>query len=399
MVEEGPSQKQTPVVVQAAQQSTTVKLIVTIVLVLVLIALGFYGYAWASSSVGQQKLSDFRTSVAKYNPLTFYLESLETAKQTGQIWDTKTAEEEKKVGVKFQSFSAIGNKIVPAGSTLAFKYKFDVGEGVKGTVLDLGCELKEDSSSMLKSDPQLIPEKPEVYTDNPLSYSNILCQMETMADLEEDKIIKVDGKVGFTQENQRGSLRVYFTKDIINFGEKFFEKYAIEEDLPIRAIYNDEPVELGIGVSDENIQPIILAENYFQSVGISLRNRWDGKVKKVNSMTLSLPQEVKIDKTKSPASIICPFGNVESTGRGYVSYKAEQRFLDQIPEIGEDGEPYQRFFCWLEVDDSILGGSQYVQDQYSVSISYDYEFKAKTETVTIKSTGAIMEEETEGETA
>ncbi|MBU4501847.1 MAG: hypothetical protein KKA79_04590 [Nanoarchaeota archaeon] len=393
MAEEQPSKEPTPQVVTAAQkQSSPVKFIFTIVLILVLVVLIVYGVAWAGSDAGGLKLAELRVAADKYNPFTFYGEQLKKASEVGSVWQTESSTAEEKIGVKFDDFTIIGNKIVPAGSTLAFKYKFDVGEGVQELPLKLECSVKDEDVETSDSIEKLsiIPPEPKVSTDNPLSYSNIVCQMKTKKELSEEKELDVQGKVSFKHENQRGSLRVYFTDDTINMGEDFFDKYGIDEDLPIRSIYNQEPVELGLGVSDENIQPIIIGENYFPAVGISLRNRWDGKVTKITSMSLSLPKEISINKEDSPASTLCPFGETTSSTGEYKSYSADIAMLNQLPAFGKGigtKEPLEtsvRFFCWLKIDDAILGGSPYQQDQYSVSVSYDYEFQAKTVPVKIK---------------
>ncbi len=109
-------------------------------------------------------------------------------------------------------------------------------------------------------------------------------------------------------------------------------------------------------------------------------------------LNLYLPKEVRIDKEKSPASTLCPFGNPTSLGTDYIKYEAERGYLEKLGEFGKGTEAtlltYQRFFCWLEIDEGILGGAEYVQDKYSVDVSYEYEFSPRSETVTLKGIAA-----------
>lgn len=388
------AEQQTPVVVmQAEQKKSKGSTIVTIILIVVLVTFGFYGYSWASSDIGKQKISDFFYTVkTEYNPFYWYGEQLKGARsEFGQIWATESNATAEKVGIQFKAFEAVGSKIVPSGTPLAFRYKFDVGEGVNGIKPKLTCKLTDKSSKYI-SEEELIesktfrPENIEIFTENPLSYSNILCQVTTKK-RSEDRIITAEGAMSFPF-NQRGSLTVYFTKDMVNIGKKFFEAEGIKEKLPILAKYNNEPVELGIGVSDENIQPVIVGENQFPAVGISLKNRWNGRVTKVTEMSLILPKEVTIDKQNSPSSLLCPFGEPISIRDKYVKYQAEKTHLDQLSEFGRGvGETFEtaiRFFCWLEVDEGVLEGKPHTKKEYSADVSYEYEFQPRTETITLK---------------
>ena len=387
--------QQAPVVImQSGQKNSKGKTIFSIILIIILITLGFYGFFWASSDIGKQKLSDWKYTLSEYNPLTWYGEQLKTAGEIGRVWETDTKKDAEKVGIIFEAFEAVGSKIVPSGSLVAFKYKLDVGEGVRGTPLKLECNIKKDGKEITDLKPTIRPSEPKIYTDNPLSYSGILCQVNTKEE-KEDLTIIAEGKISFPYERQRGSLRVYFTKDTQNIGNKFFEKYGIKEKLPIRATYNNEPVELGIGVNDEGIQPIMVGDEYSElgisppKIGFSLKNKWAGKVTKVREINLYLPKEIKINKEFSPPSTKCPFGEPISSGEDYIKYKAKTEYLNQLMPFGkglkEVIRTYEEFYCWVEIDESILGGSLYVQDQYSIDISYDYEFQPKTETITLKS--------------
>ncbi len=401
-------QQQAPMVVMQAEQKTSKgRSIVTIVLVIVLVTLGFYGYSYAASDIGSQRLSSFWSSVkTTYNPFYFYSEQLQKAPETGNIWGTKSNKTAEKIGIKFQAFESIGGGILPSGAPIALRYKLDVGEGVNEVPLKLKCEIKKSSDkeyleaieeSIISSKEFLPTEEPRISTENPLSYSNVICQVTTK-EQPTDQIINTKGGITFPF-TQRNSLKVYFTKDTINIGNKFFEKEALKEKLPILPSYNNEPVELGIGVSDENIQPVVIGERQYPAVGISLKNRWDGKVTKIKTLDLILPEGVRIDKTRSKnPNILCPFDEPTSTGR-YVKYSAEEVYLSQVSQFGKDVEKtlaeiktYQRFFCWLEISDSILEGKPYNDKGYDVSVSYEYEFSPITQTVTLK--GSVAEEKT-----
>lgn len=372
------------------------KTLAWVVLIIVLATLAFYLISWSTSDVGRQKIADLRYAVStKYNPFYWYGEQLKKGQEIGRIWQTESNQTAEKVGAKFQSFESIGTRILPAGATLAFKYKLEVGEGVKDLKITPKCKITakdldgiEVTEDIKKSEPVIIPEAPKVSTDDPLSYANILCQVETKEDVDQDVTVTAEGKISFTQPRQRNSLRVYFTKDTENIGNKFFEVYGIAEKLPIKSTYSNEPVEIGIGVSDENIQPVIIEERYLPSIGISLSNRWDGRVTLIKEMNLYLPKEVTIDETKSPTSTLCPFKTATPSGTNYIKYESDENYLKKLEPFGRGVKEtlltYQRFFCWLNVNEDILGGAEYTQDQYSVDVTYEYEFQPKSVTVTLK---------------
>ena len=369
---------------------------VSVILIIVLVTLGFYGYSWASSDIGGQRLSSFWSSVSTtYNPFYFYGEQLKGAQTFGNIWATESNATAEKIGIKFQTFESIGGKILPSGASLALKYKLDVGEGVTDVPLKLKCDIKEDKDKEYTTEDAIVEqgsktflplEEPKVSTENPLSYSNILCQLNTKQQTA-DKIINARGIVTFPFK-QRNSLKVYFTKDTVNIGKKFFEKEELKEKFPILSKYSNEPVELGLGVSDENIQPVIIGEKQYPAVGISLKNRWDGRVTKINTMDLILPEGVKINKERSKSpNLLCPFDEGISTGK-YTKYSAKKDYLSQVLEfgkgVGQTLATYQRFFCLLEVSDTVLEGKPYNDKEYNVDVNYDYEFSPKIETITLK---------------
>lgn len=393
-------QQQTPVLVmQAEQKKSKANTIVSIILIIVLVTLSFYGYSWVTSDVGKQKLSSLWSSVSTtYNPFAWYGEQLKGAKEVGSVWETKppnaTAE---KTGIKFQSFETTGNKIVPSGTPIAFRYNLDVGEGVNNIPVTLSCAIKGKDDKSLKEEEiieegskEYIPDAtPYVSYEDPLSYSNIVCQANTKQS-PKDRIITAEGKISFPF-SQRGSLKVYFTKDPTYTGKKFFEKHQLKETLPIKATYNNEPVELGLGVSKENTQPVIAGiPRYASQIGISLKNRWDGRVTKVTELDIILPKGVDINRKTSPPSLKCPFGESKVMKEKYTRYSAEPKYLEQVPVfgkgIGETLETYYSFECWLDIDESVLEGNPYIDKEYSASVKYEYEFQPKTETMTLKGT-------------
>lgn len=387
-------QQQTPVMVmQAEQKKSKSNTIISIILIIVLVTLGFYGYFWATSDVGRQKLSDFSSTIRAYNPATWYGEQLKEAKEVGSVWETKSNATAEKIGIKFQSFETVGNKIVPSGTPIGFRYNLDVGAGVNEIPVTLSCNIKakdklKEEEIIEEGSKEYIPEEtPIISSEDPLSYSNIVCQANTKQ-TQKDMIITAEGKISFPF-SQRGSLKVYFTEDPAYIGSKFFEKYQLKETLPIRATYNNEPVELGIGVSKENTQPVIAGNpRYSSQIGISLKNRWDGRVTKVTGLDIILPKGVEIKRQTSPQSLRCPFGEPAAIKDKYTRYSAGTQYLEQVPVfgkgIGETLETSFSFDCWLDIDESVLEGNPYIDKEYSASVKYEYEFQPKTETMTLK---------------
>ncbi len=370
---------------------------VSVILIIVLVTLGFYGFSWASSDIGGQKLSSFWYSVkTTYNPFYWYGEQLKGAQSFGDVLSTEQNKTAEKIGIKFQAFESIGGKIIPSGAPIALNYKLDVGEGVNNVPLTLECRFKGERDDKYSDTVERTiidqeskkfqpTEKPIISIENPLSYSNIICQALSQKQ-SSDKIIIAEGTISFPIEHQRNSLKVYFTKDTTNIGKKFFEKEGLKEKLPILSKYNNEPIELGIGVSDENIQPVII--DHYPAIKITLKNSWDGKVTKIKSLDLILPQGVSIDKERNAnPHILCPFDEFTSTGK-YVRYSAKESYLAQIPEFGKgletQLETYKKVFCYLKIEDSILEGKPYNDKGYNVDISYEYKLSPRTETITLK---------------
>ncbi len=389
-----------------SSKKSPIKIVTIFVLVLVVIALGFYGFAWISSPKGKFMIA--QASEKFKAVLEWYPTQLQRAQEVGNVWKTSKNDTAEKVGIIFNGLDVVGNRIIPAGSIAVLRYDLDVGVGVNKIPLDLECNVDTPSEVKLKDlvkKIQIIPPKPVVSTDDPSSYSDIHCRIDTKK-IPRDLMMDVEGKISFPVEKQRSSIPVYFASKNELSGKDFFEKMGIPEKYPIRAKYNNEPVELGIGVSTENVQPVKVGDDIVSpSIGISLRNSWNGRVTEIREMNLFLPKGVKINKKYSPKDILCPFGDPIPTALGTrVKYSADPAELAKIPGFGkgvnwtklnEEGikmetlRTYHSFFCWLEVDENILQGSSYVLKDYMVDISYTYESDTKSETVMIKSFNLI----------
>ncbi len=382
---------------QPSKKRSGLGIILTISILFMLVFGGLYAYYYLTSPGGQRFLGGVATT---YEGVQRFFVDLfvQKPREVGTIFTAETNKTSMDYGVKFTKFESVGSKRIPAGSTASFRYVVTVGENVGNVKLNLVCNA--DPKDVVDGDIRLIPNEPlRLSTENSAMANNLRCTFKTKGDIEEDKTVTVKGKINFDVSDQRTSLKVYLLSqkeyEALE-GKDFFKENNKDEKLPIKAVYNGEPVEVGIGVSENLKQPVVVGDDYpVPLVGISLINRWDGKVTKIKKLLLFLPEGVTINKEMSPQSELCPFS--EGTPRGkYIEYAADENILGNLRAFGSGEENnYQNFECWLKIENSLVEGRKAGLDTaYHTEISYDYSFNEKSDVITVSKRSAPIQSTT-----
>jgi len=160
--------------------------------------------------------------------------------------------------------------------------------------------------------------------------------------------------------NTKGYLKVYFMDDkekrsLLSKGvEDVFGYYKLNEVSPVKSVYTNGPIEVALSVgSGERIQPIGLVKGENKKfLGITVNNKWDGKIKRINSLKLVLPEGVSLDEGDT-----CPF---ERNGDEY------------LMSFDEEIDTFKTFRCYVDVDYGILEGKSLKQDYYQFEAEYEY---------------------------
>ncbi len=360
--------------------------ILFIILVLAIVLLGIYAFYWFQSPTGARTLDNMKSTLSEYNPLSWYSQQITIAKErTGNMWTANT--NRTKTGIIFEDFEIIGSAEVPAGSPILLAYDLAIENAdVEDLPLNIECRIDESSlSSDVQVEGVILPDNPVIVSGKEIT-ENIRCRIpgELTGSIEPDTY-EIKGKIKFPFQTRGVKLKVYFADEEIDrqFDERedFFDYYDIEEDLPIRTQYNGEPVEIGIGVNSENIQPIILGQDSSPLIGITLSNRWDGEVMNLSNFKIELPNGLAINKEFSNnPSPSCPFEQGRK-GQTVTEFVAIPQYIENI--VLEKSES-QTFECWLQQEQDILGDALYTTKDYGVSVGYNYQLPEESASVTIK---------------
>lgn len=355
--------------------------ILFVVLILGLVLIGVYGYYWAQSASGERTIDNVQSKLSEYNPLSWYSRQIESAKErTGNIWFAQS--NATKTGITFDGFSFIGSDELPKGSPIILSYDLGIENAeVESLPLDVRCNIKDKPEIM----PEILPSNPVIISGSSLT-ENIRCRIpKEQAEQLDAGTYQIEGSVKFPATTKDVSLKVYFVgeetarefPDI----EDFFDSYDIDQDLPIRTQYNGEPVEIGIGVNTENIQPVVLSNDNIPLIGLTLTNRWEGTMMNLSSLTMTLPRGMGINQELSQnPNPLCPFEKGRE-GRTSTEFVASASYLSDIV-INRDRS--FTFECWLNADQGLLGNAAYTSKEYKASASYNYELPKKQISFTVK---------------
>ena len=355
----------------AEEKSRFSKYVIPAIFLVALVIVGIYAFAWLQSDAGARQLEKIKSLSAQYNPVTLLKKQYGEA-QRAVTWTSEANATAQKQGILLKGFTALAKKATP-GAEVLLKYNLGVNIPSSYSVpTDFNCKLQSTGE-----EGETIPPNPVRITSS--KTPSVRCKFAGAQTGTLAGPVRIEGGITFPYTTKDVKLPVYLAR--AGAAENFFEKYGINERQPIKAKYNEEPVELALGVSDENVQPVIVEENGFPMVGIAAHNRWGGKIKSVTSFELTLPEGVTINKelSKNP-SAICPF-ELSKTEKGKNMYRAPESVLEEIAFL----QPSETFECWLKIDPEVIAAdADYAKKEYSTSMSYIYETTPQFDVVTFE---------------
>lgn len=371
---------------QSTKKKSTILLAVFL---LSLLLLGTYAYYWFQSPSGQRTLIEIKEFIIKYNPISMFQRMLQEAEDVSKnAWDTNINKTSTVKGIIFKSFKPISTTEFAQGAPISLKYDFELKNTVvENLPLTVSCAIKNKD---IKSEPgtetgvKIIPSPIITITGNRI-YEEIRCVISSEITQKLKGPITFVGKGSFPFKTKDVILPVYFITKETERGlgkESFFSKFNINEKLPIRAVYQGEPLEVGIGVSANDRQPVVIGEGRHPLIGITLKNRWNGKMTELKGLVLSVPKEMTINQGLSQnPNDICPFV-LSSTDNKFNRYRIDSNIMNKI-KISSGR--IMTFECWFDVVDNLVDSSAYyAKKYYKVDAEYNYEFEEKTTTVSIR---------------
>jgi len=379
----------------------SLKTLFALVSVILVISVFFFGYMYLQTDKGKRAYEESLLKLGEYNPINRYLE-LVGESSTFDYWDTETNRSSTKKGIELVDFYSVSGNRFPSGNTFYLKYDLEFHEiekdGVEAVVY---CELSGTKDEGIITQGNIIPDSSLTLKKD----SSLRCEIEgeTTTDLDGEYIIS--GGLEFPFETKDVNLKVYFISgevfdELVDEDENFFDRFGIDEDLPIRAVYNGEPLRIAIGVGGEGEeeQPVVVRGAEYASyplIGIHLENEWDGKIISIEEMILTLPTGITINQelTKNP-NYLCPFekSGTSKNGNEYsfdddlkdlVFQSFDEEIIDspiyQYDLVGDE----KNFECWLDVEETVIGNSVYKTDYYRVDVEYTYQLADESEVITI----------------
>ena len=349
--------------------------------VFALLTIAVYGYYYLQSPQGLIFITNVQVKLREYNPFNLIEKWLERAQDIGNVYGATANSTSSEKGIVFKDFKLVGSEQIPQGAPAYVRYDVRIiNDFLRRVPVKLYCGIRDKDillelrpSDTIQLSGSRVTEEARCYIDG-----EITRQLEGSQEIV--------GRISFPYKTENVGLNVYFVSDAVynelREGEDFFSHYGISESNPVRPLYNGEPVEIGIGVSSENLQPVVLREGVSPLVGITLRNSWDGRVVALYDLKLQLPEGVEINKDLSQnPNLLCPF---EEQPNARNEYGIASHLKNSITI---DPGRSHTFECWLNAIDVLEPGTPYTKRQYKVSAEYEYESRNRTATLLVRSLG------------
>jgi hypothetical protein len=385
------------------------KYILMFVMMGFLILGGFYMWGALNSNTGQAQIASLGEAARGLFDGTIgqVLGTLDEAQArgSGDYFSSKTNSEQTRYGVELVDLRSIAGSSIPAGQNFQVQYDMDFYNIEESIKADFFCD-------MYTTDLGGTGEADNIATGKVLPASSInidegdvvICQIDGTDTQNLDGAVNIKGYFSFDFATEKVTMPVYFVTgelaDYLNDVDDDFFDYAnldvSRSDLV--PLYNGEPIGVGMGVGGEGKQdqPLIVRSGdvlSFSTLGITLDNKWGGKLEGIESFTLSLPEGVELDEELSSLpSLACPF---EKGGayRGSLQYEMAEDVKAQLFDYyfsrweGGDQDNFQTFQCWLKIQEDIFNGQEWVDKEIKVDIEYRYKSPTRSESITIIGSG------------
>ncbi|MAG78598.1 hypothetical protein CL616_04515 [archaeon] len=372
--------------------------ILFVLVVLIILPVAFFTIrAYAETEQGKTTVLKASQFFEENNPINWYFELLEGQKVL-DVWESDTNSSSRQKGIDLLGMYPISLVSIPPGQPFdaAYDVEFLEVEDFDFSDVEFFCQV-ETITDEVEGYGTVMPKS---YFGTFDQHTPVSCRVEgETTQVLDIGAYNVVGWFEFPFETSDVTLPVYFASegvyyDLLEKEEEFFDFYNIDEKGKIRAVYNGEPLGVGIGISvtGKEEQPVYVREDTSAVLGISLENKWNGEVVNLDDMYVYLPQGIKVSEELSGGSYACPFDYVGVT-EGMNMYRLNEQLKDEIFQtiyetdllvLGETSIAgnEKNFQCWLDVE-SGFAGSVYTKKNYIVDVEYRYRTQKRSTEVNI----------------
>lgn len=309
-----------------------------------------------------------------------------------------------KQGVDLADFVSVTGQRLPAGATVDFEYKFSFSNVKSSDAFDaeFACSLNSTAEDEGLNIPgEIIPDSQTTISKG----SAVFCRFSGDDTEGLDGEYIAYGGYKFEDETKDAIMNVYFISDTVNEqlqarDEDFFDAYNLDvSSSDLKVIYNGEPIGIavGVGAAGEEGQPVVVSTGetpVYNTIGITLENKWNGDIADLKEVTLTLPEGVTLnDELNGVASLGCPFISFGTDrGTGDNVYILDESVRENIFDFYLQDHSFfgkadkHTFQCWVNIEEDFVGEAPYVKDKYRVDAKYVYTVKNAVEAVTFVST-------------
>jgi len=389
-----------------SKPADTKKFITILAVVFILGVFVVFLTGYMLSEAGQRSVAENLANIKEVtlDPISDFFTGIFTL-GSGDYFDYSTNSSSKKMGIDLKDFRMVTGETMPAGYAMDFLYEIEFLNVLKDSTYyaEFQCyfNITEQDDSTLDIPEQVFGEVLPTSTLIIMRDSKPICRFSGEDSTDLDGPLIVYGSFSFDYATKDVTIPVYFISgeysDFLG-DESFFDDASLKVSASdLKTTYNGEPISIGIGVGGEGSeeQPVVVRSGEvisYNTIGITLRNEWNGDLMEFQDFTLWLPDGIELDEQlNGDPSPSCPFVYTGVENR-FNTYKLDDSMVDLFDNYVSSQEffgksDYHSFQCWLKIDPEILSDAPYVVKEYKAEAKYRYKVDEKYDSISIIGTG------------
>ena len=162
--------------------------------------------------------------------------------------------------------------------------------------------------------------------------------------------------------------------DLKRQGVNPLDLYKITDKNP-KTVFTQGPVKIGMGLPDMPIGITMSEETVLPTLGVTIENLWEGRIKKINRLLLYVPEGMTVQNCDHRIAEAKDL-KADEVQQGYTAFQLDKNDPLATEIANQPTGTYRTFKCRIKtIKDpaQIIGTAPIATKSFKVTVSYDYE--------------------------